>query len=89
MLKIDISKPAAKFLVRLPPKQRRQVVFKIESLREDPYPHDSKQLKGYPFFRADVGEYRIIYIVEGPVLQILVVGKRNDGDVYRRMERSV
>jgi mRNA interferase RelE/StbE len=35
----------------------------------------------------DVGEYRIIYAVEGEGVEILIVGKRNDDEVYRLWER--
>ena len=53
----------------------------------NPEPHDSKELKGYPYRRADIGEYRIVYRVEGDVLKITVVGKRNDSDVYKKLAR--
>ena len=46
----------------------------------NPEPHDSKKLKGYPYRRADIGEYRIVYRVEGDVLKITVAGKRNDSE---------
>lgn len=46
---------------KLPPKHFRQLVKKIFSLCEDPYPPDSKGLKGYTYQRVDAGEYRIIY----------------------------
>ncbi len=53
----------------------------------NPEPHDSKELKGYPYRRADIGEYRIVFRVEGDVLKIAVVGKRNDSDVYKKLTR--
>jgi mRNA interferase RelE/StbE len=63
MLKINLSKQAQKFLGRLPPKQRRQVSGKIFQLAADPVPPDSKPLKGFPYRRADIGEYRISIIL--------------------------
>jgi len=85
MLKLSISKQAHKFLDNLPAKQFRQIVKKIFVLLENPTPHDSKELKGYPFLRNDVGEYRIVYDVKEDVLRIIVVGKRNDSEVYKRI----
>ena len=85
MLKLSVSKKARRFLDDLPSKQFRQIVKKIFSLREDPRPHDSEQLKGYPFLRNDVGEYRIIYDVQEDTLRLILVGKRNDYDVYRQL----
>jgi mRNA interferase RelE/StbE len=85
MLKLQLSKDAQKFLDTLPPKQFRQIVAKVFSLMEEPRPHDTKALKGYPFLRNDTGEYRIIYDVLDDTLRLFLVGKRNDDDVYRRL----
>lgn len=91
MLKPDLSRDALKFLRNLPPKQSRQIALRIHALCHDPAPHDSKMLKGAlaDYRRVDVGEYRIICAVEGDVLSVILLGKRNDGDVYRRMRRKV
>ncbi len=89
MLKIEISKRSEKFIRTLPPKQKRQVVAKILDLRTDPEPHDSSKLKGYEQYRrADVGEYRIVYFVrDSVILIVLLVGKRNDDDIYKQLKR--
>ena len=85
MLKLLVSKKAQKFLDDLPPKQFRQIIKKVFSLLENPRPHDSEELRGYPFLRNDVGEYRIIYDVQGDTLRLIVIGKRNDEEVYRQL----
>ena len=85
MLKLLVSKKAQKFLDNLPPKQFRQIMKKVFSLLENPRPHDSEELRGYPFLRSDVGEYRIIYDVQGDTLRLILVGKRNDAGVYQRL----
>jgi mRNA interferase RelE/StbE len=85
MLKLLVSKKAQKFLDDLPPKQFRQIVRKVFALLENPKPHDSQELRGYPFLRSDVGEYRIIYDVHGDTLRLILVGKRNDEEVYRQL----
>ena len=88
MLKIEISKRSAKFLSKVPPKQARQLGTKIQELRSNPEPHDSQGLKGFaPFRRADIGEYRIVYLVEEETLKIALVGKRNDDDIYKQLRR--
>jgi len=84
MLKLLVSKDAQKFLDNLPPKQLRQIVRKVFSPLEDPQPHDTKQLKGYPFLRNDIGEYRIIYDLQKDTLRLILVGKQNDDEVYRK-----
>lgn len=86
MRSLLLTKAAQKFLDTLPPKQFRQVVQKVFALLADPHPHDSKELKGYPFLRSDIGEYRIIYDLPGEkTLRLILVGKRNDDDVYRKL----
>lgn len=87
MLRLDITKKTIAFLDKLPPKQFKQVSKKIFSLMANPKPHDSKELKGYPYRRTDIGEYRIIYRIEEDLLKIALVGKRNDSAVYRELAR--
>jgi mRNA interferase RelE/StbE len=86
MLKLQISKDSGKFLDTLPPKQFRQIVKKVFLLLENPRPNDSKELKGYPFLRCDIGEYRIVYDVAEDTLRVIIVGKRNDDEVYRALK---
>ncbi len=89
MLKIDITKSAGKFIKKLPPKQYRQVVGTMLSLRENSKPHDSEQLKGYPQYqRVDIGEFRIIYRFDKDTVYIALVGKRNDNEVYKRFKQG-
>ena len=89
MHKIDITKAAGRFIKRLPPKQYRQVVGTMLGLRENPTPHDSKQLIGHPKYRrVDIGEYRIIYRSDADTVYIAIVGKRNDDEVYRRFNQT-
>lgn len=86
MLKLNITKQAVRFFHTLPPKQYRQVFNKILALMEDPEPPDSASLTGYPYKRADIGEYRIIYRVEEDCLNVALVGKRNDDEIYRQLK---
>ena len=86
-MKLRITKVARDFLSDLQAKQFRQVVMSILQLLTDPYPHDAQQMKGYPYYRVDVGEYRVVYDVEGDEVHVLLVGKRNDDEVYRLLKR--
>lgn len=78
---------AQKFLRSLDAKQFRQVVTTLFGLLLTPEPHDSAPLVGAPFRRVDIGEYRIIYHVEGDLLKVPLIGKRNDDEVYRQLRR--
>jgi mRNA interferase RelE/StbE len=88
MLKVEISKRSAKFLSKLPPKHGRQLGMKIQELRSNPNPPDSKKLKGYESLRrTDMGEYRIVYFAENDTLKVVLVGKRNDDEIYKQLRR--
>lgn len=89
MFKINLSRQAAKRLKKLPDKHAKQVATKITELISNPYPQDSLKLKGYPYHRADIGEYRIVYYVEEQTLEILLIEKRNDDEVYKQLKRTM
>jgi mRNA interferase RelE/StbE len=86
MLKLNITIQVIKFFRLLPAKQYRQVFNRIVALMEDPEPPDSSLLIGYPYKRADIGEYRIVYRVEGDCLKVTLAGKRNDDEFYRQLK---
>jgi len=89
MLKIDMTNDAISFLNALPGKQFKQIVSMIFDLLKNPFPQDSRVLNGYPYRRVDFGEYRVVYQVHGEeCLQILVIGKRNDDEVYKKLARK-
>ncbi|RIV22079.1 type II toxin-antitoxin system RelE/ParE family toxin [Alicyclobacillaceae bacterium I2511] len=87
-MKLLLSKVARDFLDTLSPKQFRQVVTTVFRLLSEPYPHDSKQLRGYLYHRVDIGEYRVVYEGEGDDLRVVLIGKRNDDEVYRILKRT-
>jgi len=87
MRKLDLTLRSKKFLENLPPKPFRQIVSRVFALLVDPEPPDSKALSGFPYRRTDIGEYRIIYRIEGDVLRVALIGKRNDDEIYRDVQR--
>jgi mRNA interferase RelE/StbE len=90
MAKLDGLGSVLEFLCGLPPKISNQIAKKVLALNIDPRPADSENLKGYPgFYRVDSGEYRIIYcfVAEEDLVKIILVGKRNDNEVYEQFKR--
>ena len=81
------SDTALKYLATsVPPKIRRQIKNKVESLASNANPPGSKKLQGLmdgelPVFRVRAGDYRILYVVRGFIIVILDIGHRKD--VYR------
>jgi mRNA interferase RelE/StbE len=92
MPSLDLKPKAKKFIESLPPKHKRQVKDYILSLESVPTPHDAKKLIGYEnYIRIDIGEYRIIYRYEPKkdLITVVLVGKRNDDEIYRMAKRSL
>ena len=90
MYKVLFSNDAEKFVKKLLPKHQRQVAFKIIQLSEESNQvNDSQHLKGSRYKRVDAGEYRIIYEVNDKTLFILLIGKRNDNDIYKKLARKI
>lgn len=89
MRSLNLSNDAEKVVRKLEDKQFRQVTIRILELRENPRPHDSIELKSAPgVFRFDTGAYRICYRFDEKTVYILVIGRRNDDDVYSTMKRK-
>ena len=89
MPRIDLSRQAAEFLRELPAKPARQIAEKLQQLAADPTALPSEALKGYaPMRRLKSGEFRIIFAIEANVVQIRLIGKRNDDEIYKALERA-
>jgi mRNA interferase RelE/StbE len=88
MLRLDVSKNAAKFLLKVPAKHARQVAERITALRQMPNALPTEDVKGYaPFRRLKSGEYRVVYFIEGETLFVTLIGKRNDDDIYKQLAK--
>ena len=90
MAKLDGLQIVLDFLKGLPPKIAAQIAKKTLSLNVNPLPTDCKKLKGYPnFYRVDSGEYRIVYRYNSDenLVEVILVGKRNDDEVYKKLKR--
>jgi mRNA interferase RelE/StbE len=84
MHKIKITRVAGQMIKTLPPKQYRQVISTIFSLRENPVPSGSKKLSGDTrYHHIDINEYRIVYRFDTDKVSIAVIGNTNDDEVYK------
>lgn len=80
---IRIEKRAEKFITQLPQPEKERVLIAISKLPEG----DVKRLKGKRsagMYRLRVGNYRIIYTMDGEKLIICVVDAGNRGQIYGR-----
>lgn len=55
----------------------------------EPASHDAIMMKGAGgYLRQDVGEYRIVYRFDESTLYLVVIGKRNGDEVYKKFEQK-
>jgi mRNA interferase RelE/StbE len=84
---VQFLETAVEELAELPQEVRRQILKQIEGLKTVPRPAGVKQLKGpEKFLRLRVGDYRLIYLIEGKHLVVLVVKIGDRKDIYERVE---
>lgn len=89
MHSLTLTNEAHDFIRGLEAKQFKQVMGKILSLLSVPQPADSSALKGYEnLYRVDMGEHRIVYRFDEKSVSVLVVDKRNDDEVYKKLARK-
>jgi mRNA interferase RelE/StbE len=88
MLKLDFSKQALDFLRSIPAKHGKQIAEKLNTLCTSPELLQTEALQGFhPFRRLKSGEYRVVYFIESGSVFVLLVGKRNDDEIYKLAKR--
>ncbi|MBT4937422.1 type II toxin-antitoxin system RelE/ParE family toxin [Candidatus Peregrinibacteria bacterium] len=87
MYDVIFSKRADKDIKKIPRNIKLDIVERcFEVLSHNPYPHSSgnpKKLKGTSIFRLRIGDYRILYEVEGARVEVYKIQLRKD--VYKKL----
>ncbi|MBD3280547.1 type II toxin-antitoxin system mRNA interferase toxin, RelE/StbE family [Candidatus Dojkabacteria bacterium] len=84
MYTIEYKKFIKKDIRKIPNPALNLIKKRIDGLKEDPFPVNSKSLSGYEgFYRIRVNKYRVLYqVVSGEnVIVVYKIGHRKD--VYR------
>lgn len=83
---LSLAPSAVRDLDRLEKKRASQIIDKLSTLEEDPFPRGTliKKLKGRKnvFYRLRVGGYRVFYFIEGGKIIILRVIDKKDAEKY-------
>lgn len=82
--KILIKPSAKKELEKLPKKDLKKIIVKIQDLALEPRPVGSEKLSGDDKFRIRHGNYRVVYSIEDDKLTVLVVKIGHRLDIYRK-----
>jgi mRNA interferase RelE/StbE len=82
--RLEWRRSTRKDLRRIPSTDVVMIIAAVESLAEDPFPTGCVKLSGSErSYRIRVGDYRILYDVQGDCLVILVIKVCHRKDVYR------
>ena len=82
--KIQIKASAVKELNKLPKKDLKKVVVKIQALSENPRPSGCEKLSGDEKYRIRHGNYRIVYAIQDEILVVYVVKIGHRKDIYKK-----
>lgn len=85
MYRILFTKSAERALRKMPRDMAQRVRERLDRIAVDPYaqhPNVTK-LQNRPGYRLRVGDWRVIYEIEGEALVILVLRIGTRGEVYR------
>lgn len=81
---LEFTTSALRELRGLDRKVQRRISTEITELCETPFPPGAKKLRGQPdHFRIRVGDYRIIYRVDGHRVVVVIVRLGHRREVYR------
>ena len=81
---IQIDRTVEKTLRKQPRNLAARLVKVIYALADNPHPTNSLKLEGYDkLYRLRVGDWRIIYQVDGDQLLIIVLEIGSRGGIYR------
>ncbi len=82
--KLEFTESARRELRALDGQMRRRISTKLTELCEQPLPSGVKKLHGLQdHFRVRVGDYRVIYRVDGNRLVVVIVRIGHRRDIYR------
>ena len=79
MFSVTFARSARKELEALPVSFKLKILEKIEQLGYEPYPHGCKKIKGtMQSYRIRIGDYRVIYDIDGKkkIIDIVVIRHR-------------
>ncbi|MFN3324293.1 MAG: type II toxin-antitoxin system RelE family toxin [Bryobacteraceae bacterium] len=83
--RVEIPKSTVRELDELPDRIWRDAMEAIAALKDDPFPPDAQELRGYPNFyktRFYRGQYRLIYYVSEKQRRVVIVRARPRGTAY-------
>jgi mRNA interferase RelE/StbE len=78
MFEIEWKAGAQKELLKLEPSIAKRIFNKVDELKENTFSKDISRLKGRNEFKLRIGDYRVLFFIEGNKLSILRIGHRKN-----------
>jgi len=83
--RIFLRKSVLKDLEKIPDKDLKKIIKRIESLAIDPRPPGCEKLSGQERYRVRQGNYRVIYSIKDRELVVWIVKVGHRRDVYKKL----
>ena len=84
MYQIELRRQAYKDLESIPTDYARLIARHIDSLEQNPRPHDSKKLRGDAGFSLRVGTYRVLYDIDDKAKVVLIYRIKHRREAYSK-----
>lgn len=81
---VKFSNAALKDLRKLQPSLQKRIIAEADRLAENPRHSGIKKLVNSPYYRARVGDYRILYDIQDNVLTVMILKIEHRSSVYRQ-----
>ena len=84
--RVDFTRQSRKQLDQLPATIKKRIIKRLLALEDNPQPSTAKKLSGQEqLWRVRVGDYRIIYQIQGDILVVLVLRIAHRREAYRAL----
>jgi mRNA interferase RelE/StbE len=82
--KIEVSATAERHLKRIRREDKVRILRAISLLANEPRPSGCKKMSGYDYiYRIRIGNYRVIYEIDGKQIIIIILKIGHRREVYR------
>jgi mRNA interferase RelE/StbE len=69
---VELDNQPRRFLKKIPDILAGRITEKLKEFQEQPIPSDAKKVIGTDYWRARVGDYRILYVVHHDKQEVVV-----------------
>jgi len=83
--RLELRGSAERDLKDVPPSIAGRISLRIDRLEEEPRGFGTEKLGGSDEYRARVGDYRVIYLIDDRRRVVEIVRVRHRREVYRRL----